>query len=312
MTPERLEEERRLMYVGITRARSTLAVSTLRRRKRGRETVVGVPSRFIAEMKLNENARQGRPAREAQGLARRLGAAREQAAPGGRTRTVRARGAGLVPAPGRSSSAPAAPIAMGAAARVGSVGGERAGRGRARRDGGFTSSGRRHERSEDAGLRRGGAAPPARRARRRQTRAHRAGAARTASAGCALRSTAPAGDRPRRGLAGLAGAAGRGRAPGRRRADHAGRPPAHAEPAHRAPGCARGAGSAQRCRAPGRAAGRAGRDGAGRPAHGRADRAATRGEPAALRQRGALLNRVSVQQESLWENATYVARSTPR
>jgi len=51
-----LEEERRLMYVGITRARSTLAVSTLRRRKRGRETVVGVPSRFIAEMKLHENA----------------------------------------------------------------------------------------------------------------------------------------------------------------------------------------------------------------------------------------------------------------
>jgi ATP-dependent DNA helicase Rep len=56
MTPERLEEERRLMYVGITRARSTLAVSTLRRRKRGRETIVGVPSRFIAEMKLHENA----------------------------------------------------------------------------------------------------------------------------------------------------------------------------------------------------------------------------------------------------------------
>ena len=54
MSVERLEEERRLMYVGITRARSTLAVSTLRRRKRGRDTVAGVPSRFIAEMKLNE------------------------------------------------------------------------------------------------------------------------------------------------------------------------------------------------------------------------------------------------------------------
>jgi len=54
MTAERLEEERRLMYVGITRARSTLAVSTLKRRKRGRDTVMGVPSRFIAEMKLDE------------------------------------------------------------------------------------------------------------------------------------------------------------------------------------------------------------------------------------------------------------------
>jgi len=54
MTAQRLEEERRLMYVGITRARTTLAISTLRRRKRGRDTVAGVPSRFIAEMKLNE------------------------------------------------------------------------------------------------------------------------------------------------------------------------------------------------------------------------------------------------------------------
>jgi ATP-dependent DNA helicase Rep len=54
MTPERLEEERRLMYVGITRARQTLLVSTLRRRKKGRDTVQGIPSRFIGEMKLHE------------------------------------------------------------------------------------------------------------------------------------------------------------------------------------------------------------------------------------------------------------------
>ena len=54
MTPERLEEERRLMYVGITRAQRTLVVGTLRRRKKGRETIAGVPSRFIKEMKLDE------------------------------------------------------------------------------------------------------------------------------------------------------------------------------------------------------------------------------------------------------------------
>ncbi|MGM9513162.1 UvrD-helicase domain-containing protein [Roseateles sp. DB2] len=55
MTAQRLEEERRLMYVGITRARTTLAVSTLRRRKKAREMVMGIPSRFIAEMRLHES-----------------------------------------------------------------------------------------------------------------------------------------------------------------------------------------------------------------------------------------------------------------
>lgn len=54
MTPQRLEEERRLMYVGITRARSTLSVSTLKRRKRARQVIQGIPSRFIGEMKLDE------------------------------------------------------------------------------------------------------------------------------------------------------------------------------------------------------------------------------------------------------------------
>jgi ATP-dependent DNA helicase Rep len=54
MTPQRLEEERRLMYVGITRARRTLAVNVLRRRKKGRDTVQAIPSRFIGEMKLHE------------------------------------------------------------------------------------------------------------------------------------------------------------------------------------------------------------------------------------------------------------------
>ena len=49
----RLEEERRLMYVGITRAQRTLAVNWLRKRKKGRDMVKCVPSRFIAEMALD-------------------------------------------------------------------------------------------------------------------------------------------------------------------------------------------------------------------------------------------------------------------
>ncbi len=50
----RLQEERRLMYVGITRAQRTLAVSWPRKRKKGREMVSVQPSRFIAEMALNQ------------------------------------------------------------------------------------------------------------------------------------------------------------------------------------------------------------------------------------------------------------------
>jgi ATP-dependent DNA helicase Rep len=50
----RLQEERRLMYVGITRAQHTLAVNWLRRRKKGRDTIAGIASRFIAEMGLDK------------------------------------------------------------------------------------------------------------------------------------------------------------------------------------------------------------------------------------------------------------------
>ncbi|MBK0391044.1 ATP-dependent helicase [Ramlibacter algicola] len=51
---QRLQEERRLMYVGITRAQRSLAVSWTKRRKKGRETIAAQPSRFIAEMALNQ------------------------------------------------------------------------------------------------------------------------------------------------------------------------------------------------------------------------------------------------------------------
>jgi ATP-dependent DNA helicase Rep len=50
----RVEEERRLMYVGITRAQLTLAVSWPRQRKKRRQVVTTRPSRFIAEMALDQ------------------------------------------------------------------------------------------------------------------------------------------------------------------------------------------------------------------------------------------------------------------
>jgi ATP-dependent DNA helicase Rep len=53
-TASHLQEERRLMYVGITRAQRSLAVSWTRKRKKGREMVAAMPSRFIAEMGLDK------------------------------------------------------------------------------------------------------------------------------------------------------------------------------------------------------------------------------------------------------------------
>jgi ATP-dependent DNA helicase Rep len=50
----RIEEERRLMYVGITRAQRTLHITWCKKRKRARESVNCDMSRFIKEMKLDE------------------------------------------------------------------------------------------------------------------------------------------------------------------------------------------------------------------------------------------------------------------
>jgi ATP-dependent DNA helicase Rep len=80
----RLQEERRLMYVGITRAQRTLAVNWLRRRKKGRDTIAGLPSRFIAEMALNketvkEDPREKVKALRAEFAQRALNAAAAQA-----------------------------------------------------------------------------------------------------------------------------------------------------------------------------------------------------------------------------------------
>jgi len=60
-TLERLQEERRLMYVGITRAQRSLAVSWTKRRKKGREMIAAIPSRFIAEMALDKTTAKEDP-----------------------------------------------------------------------------------------------------------------------------------------------------------------------------------------------------------------------------------------------------------
>ncbi|MEN9712356.1 MAG: hypothetical protein RLY90_617 [Pseudomonadota bacterium] len=81
----RLQEERRLMYVGITRAQRTLAVSWTRRRKKGRELIAAQPSRFIAEMALDQNTvkedpREKLKALRAESAQKALAASAQQAA----------------------------------------------------------------------------------------------------------------------------------------------------------------------------------------------------------------------------------------
>ena len=47
---ENIEEERRLAYVGITRARSHLVITLARRRRRYGEWILCEPSRFLEEI----------------------------------------------------------------------------------------------------------------------------------------------------------------------------------------------------------------------------------------------------------------------
>src|SRR5690606_1575293 len=53
----RIQEERRLMYVGITRAQFHLTLTWCKKRRRAREDLIREPSRFINEMGL-ESGRQ--------------------------------------------------------------------------------------------------------------------------------------------------------------------------------------------------------------------------------------------------------------
>ncbi len=50
LDPAKLQEERRLMYVGITRAQRSLHISYCEKRKQGRDLIPAEASRFIAEM----------------------------------------------------------------------------------------------------------------------------------------------------------------------------------------------------------------------------------------------------------------------
>ena len=54
LRPQRIEEERRLMYVGVTRAQRSLSISWCRKRRRARDHQACEPSRFIAELGLDE------------------------------------------------------------------------------------------------------------------------------------------------------------------------------------------------------------------------------------------------------------------
>ncbi len=76
---QRLQEERRLMYVGITRAQRSLAVSWVKRRKKGRETVAGLPSRFIAEMALDKTTVKEDPREKLRALRAEFAARKAQA-----------------------------------------------------------------------------------------------------------------------------------------------------------------------------------------------------------------------------------------
>jgi ATP-dependent DNA helicase Rep len=58
---DKIEEERRLMYVGITRAQKSLNISWCKKRKRAGETEICEPSRFIEELPADDIRHFGNP-----------------------------------------------------------------------------------------------------------------------------------------------------------------------------------------------------------------------------------------------------------
>ncbi|HZH07684.1 MAG TPA: UvrD-helicase domain-containing protein [Lautropia sp.] len=73
---DRLEEERRLMYVAITRAKRSLTLTWCRQRKRARTQIECQPSRFITEMELELDGSANKPV-SSEDAKKRLAALRE-------------------------------------------------------------------------------------------------------------------------------------------------------------------------------------------------------------------------------------------
>ncbi|NBU26441.1 MAG: hypothetical protein EBS39_12675, partial [Gammaproteobacteria bacterium] len=74
---EEVEEERRLMYVAITRAERSLTLSWCRERSRARLSLPQEPSRFIAEMDLSSGASGSRATVSNETARARLGALKD-------------------------------------------------------------------------------------------------------------------------------------------------------------------------------------------------------------------------------------------
>ena len=70
---DKIEEERRLMYVGITRAQKSLNISWCKKRKRAGETTACEPSRFIVELPIDDVRHFGNPFNQDPEASKQLG-----------------------------------------------------------------------------------------------------------------------------------------------------------------------------------------------------------------------------------------------